>query len=152
MRNRMLELVVGLFMIGGFAALVFLALQVSGLSPKAASETYSVSARFNDVGGLSERGQVSLAGVTIGRISGIRLDPETLQAEVKMEIYKDIDTISTDSTAVIRTSGLLGEQYIDISVGGDPEYMQDGDQFYGTQSALNIEKLISTCASGGGGG
>ena len=151
MRNRMLELVVGIFMVGGFLALAFLALQVSGLSPKSAAETYTVLARFNDIGGLSVRGQVSLAGVTVGRVSDIRLDEETLQAVVEMEIYEDIDTISNDSIAVIRTAGLLGEKYIDISVGGELEYMQEGDYFYGTQSALNIEKLISSFASGGGG-
>lgn len=149
MRNRMLELVVGAFMLAGFAALIFLALQVSGLSPKAAAETYTVYAKFNDIGGLSERAQVSLAGVTIGKVSDIRLDPETLQAEVAMQIFQDIDTISADSTAVIRTAGLLGEKYIDVSVGGDPEYMDEGDYFYGTQSALNIEKLISNFAAGG---
>lgn len=150
MRNRMLELTVGLFMVGGFAALIFLALQVSGLSPRAASETYTVYAKFNDIGGLAERAQVSLAGVTIGKVTGIRLDPETLQAEVAMEIYQDIDTISADSSAVIRTAGLLGEKYIDVSVGGDPETMAEGDYFYDTQSALNIEKLISSFAAGGG--
>ena len=150
MRNRMLELVVGLFMVAGFAALIFLALQVSGLSPKSAAETYTVYARFNDIGGLAVRGQVSLAGVTIGKISAIRLDEETLQAEVEMEIFQDIDTISADSTAVIRTAGLLGEKYVDVSVGGDLEYMEEGDYFYGTQSALNIEKLIGNFASGGG--
>lgn len=151
MRNRMLELLVGVFMVAGFAALLFLALQVSGLSPRAAAETYTVYAKFNDVGGLSVRAQVSLAGVAVGRVTDVRLDTETLQAEVEMEIYEKVDTISTDSSAVIRTSGLLGEQYIDISVGGDPEYMAEGDYFYGTQSALNIEKLISQFAAGGGG-
>lgn len=150
MRNRMLELVVGVFMVAGFAALLFLALQVSGLSPRAAEKTYTVYAKFNDIGGLSSRAQVSLAGVTVGRVADVRLDTETLQAEVEMKIYQKVDTISADSTAVIRTSGLLGEQYIDISVGGDPEYMQEGDYFYGTQSALNIEKLISKFAAGGG--
>lgn len=149
MRNRTLELVVGFFMVGGFAALVFLALQVSGLSPQAAADTYKIYARFNDIGGLSVRGQVSLAGVTIGQVSAIHLDEETLQAVVEMEIYESIDTISADSTAVIRTAGLLGEKYIDVAVGGAMEFMEEGDYFYGTQSALNIEKLISNFAAGG---
>jgi len=148
MAQRTTEIIVGLFMVAGLAALIFLALQVSGLSPKAATDTYTVYANFNDTGGLTPRGRVSMAGVTVGTIDSITLDKETFQARVAMSIHSDIDNIPADSSAVIRTSGLLGEQYIDISVGGDMESLKEGDTFYSTQSAMNLERLISNFASG----
>ncbi|MDY6815836.1 MAG: outer membrane lipid asymmetry maintenance protein MlaD [Pseudomonadota bacterium] len=148
MAQRTIEIIVGLFMVAGLAALLVLALQVSGLSPKAAESTYTLYANFNDTGGLRPRGKVSMAGVTVGTIESVSLDKETFQARVKMSIYDEVDNIPADSSAVIRTSGLLGEQYIDISVGGDMESLQDGDTFYSTQSAMNLERLISNFASG----
>lgn len=148
MRQRTLEIVVGCFMLAGIGALLFLALQVSGLTPQSGEPTYKVYANFNDIGGLSVRGQVSMAGVTIGEVTDITLDRETYQARVEMSVNKSVDIIPTDSTAVIRTAGLLGEKYIDVSIGADQTYMQSGDTFYGTQSALNIERLISNFASG----
>ncbi|HTN34396.1 MAG TPA: outer membrane lipid asymmetry maintenance protein MlaD [Marinobacter sp.] len=148
MAQRTIEIIVGLFMLAGLAALLFLALQVSGLSPKAADSTYTVYANFNDSGGLTPRGRVSMAGVTVGSIDSIKLDKNTFQARVAMSIFADVDNIPADSAAVIRTSGLLGEQYIDISVGGDMESLHNGDTFYSTQSAMNIERLISNFASG----
>ncbi|BES70741.1 outer membrane lipid asymmetry maintenance protein MlaD [Marinobacter nanhaiticus D15-8W] len=148
MRQRTLEIVVGCFMLAGIGALLFLALQVSGLTPQSGEPTYKVYANFNDIGGLSVRGQVSMAGVTIGEVTDITLDRETYQARVEMAVNRSVDIIPTDSTAVIRTAGLLGEKYIDVSIGADQSYMQPGDTFYGTQSALNIERLISNFASG----
>nr|WP_275297930.1 outer membrane lipid asymmetry maintenance protein MlaD [Marinobacter sediminum] len=143
-----MEVIVGVFMVAGLAALLFLALQVSGLTPKSAEGTYTVYANFNDTGGLAPRGRVSMAGVTVGTIESISLNKETFQAKVAMAISTDIDNIPSDSSAVIRTSGLLGEQYIDISVGGEMESLADGDTFYSTQSAMNLERLISNFASG----
>lgn len=150
MKQKTTELVVGLFMIAGFAALLVLAMQVSGLSLKTNEATYTVYANFNDVSGLSVRGQVSMAGVTIGRVSRISLDPQTLQARVELEIRNSMNQIPTDSSAIIRTSGLLGEKYIDISVGADETAMRHGDTFYETQSSLNLERMISNFASGMG--
>ncbi|MGO1461309.1 MAG: outer membrane lipid asymmetry maintenance protein MlaD [Marinobacter sp.] len=148
MTQRTSEITVGLFMLAGLAALLFLALQVSGLTPKSAESTYTVYADFNDTGGITPRGRVSMAGVTIGSIESINLNTETFQARVAMSIHGDVDNIPADSAAVIRTSGLLGEQYIDISIGGDMESLEAGDTFYSTQSAMNIERLISNFASG----
>ncbi|MDX1452789.1 MAG: MlaD family protein, partial [Oleiphilaceae bacterium] len=93
-------------------------------------------------------GRVSMAGVTIGRVSNISLDKKTYSALVEMEIYSEINTLSTDSVAAIQTSGLLGDKYIAISVGADEEYLADGDTIFDTQSALNLEKLIGAFASG----
>lgn len=142
------DLTVGLFMVAGIAALLFLALQVSGLTPKAAGESYTLYANFNDAGGLTPRAKVSMAGVTIGSIRDITLDRDTFQARVAIEVSASVDNIPADSAAVIRTSGLLGEQYIDISVGGDMASLADGDSFYSTQSAMNLERLITNFASG----
>ncbi|WP_375177578.1 outer membrane lipid asymmetry maintenance protein MlaD [Marinobacter mobilis] len=148
MARRTMEITVGVFMLLGVLALVFLALQVSGLTPGGNGETYAVQARFNDAGGLTPRGRVSMAGVTIGRIRSIELDRNTFQARVTMDIDAGVDNIPTDSSAIIRTSGLLGEQYIDISVGADETLMAEGDTFYSTQSAMNLERLIGNFASG----
>ncbi|PAV25332.1 phospholipid/cholesterol/gamma-HCH transport system substrate-binding protein [Tamilnaduibacter salinus] len=148
MQQKTMEVVVGSFVLAGILALLFLALQVSGLTPRSADATYTVYANFNDIGGLSERGMVSMAGVTVGRVSAITLDPKTYQARVAMEIREDYRIIPTDSSAIIRTSGLLGEKYVDISIGADQQTMADGDTFYGTQSALNLERLISNFATG----
>jgi len=84
----------------------------------------------------------------VGSIDSISLNKETFQARVAMSIYGDVDNIPADSAAVIRTSGLLGEQYIDISIGGEMDSLAAGDTFYSTQSAMNIERLISNFASG----
>jgi len=150
MAQRKADLVVGLFMVAGLAALLFLALQVSGLAPRSSEASYTLYANFNDAGGLAPRARVSMAGVTIGSIRDITLDRETFQARVVVDIDVSIDNIPADSAAVIRTSGLLGEQYIDVSVGGDMESLSDGDTFYSTQSAMNIERMISNFASGQG--
>lgn len=148
MAQRTTEIIVGLFMIAGFAALLFLALQVSGLSLKPAGDTYTVYADFNDAGSLAPRGKVSMAGVPIGRIRDVTLNPKTFQARVAIDIDAAYSSIPADSSAVIRTSGLLGDQYIDISVGADMESLSDGDDFYETQSAMNLERLITNFASG----
>lgn len=151
MAQRTTEIMVGLFILAGGAALLVLALQVSGLTFRPGGETYTVSAYFNDAGGLAPRSRVSMAGVTVGRIRQVTLDQETFQARVIIDIDAGYDSIPADSSAIIRTSGLLGEQYIDISPGADLESLADGDTFYETQSALNIERVISNFASGQGG-
>ncbi|MDI9244936.1 outer membrane lipid asymmetry maintenance protein MlaD [Marinobacter sp. CHS3-4] len=148
MAQKTADLTVGLFMVAGVAALLFLALQVSGLTPKSSEDSYTLYAKFNDAGGLTPRAKVSMAGVTIGSIRDITLDRETFQALVAIAVDGSVDNIPADSAAVIRTSGLLGEQYIDVSVGGDMESLADGDTFYTTQSAMNLERLISNFASG----
>lgn len=148
MYNKTVELVVGLFMLAGMVALLFLALQVSGLSLDSQKDSYRVYAMFDDLGGLSVRGKVSMAGVTIGRVSSVTLEKETYSALVEMEIYAEVDGLTTDSVASIETSGLLGDKYVAIRIGGDEEVLKDGDTIFDTQSALNLEKLIGAFASG----
>lgn len=143
MRIRTMELSVGAFMIAGFFALAFLAIRVSGLSTEAAEETYKVSASFENIGGLTVRAKVTMAGVVIGRVSNIYLDKENYVAVVEMDIYKKYDNLSTDSTASILTAGVLGEKYIGILVGAEEEFLVDGDEIDDTQSAIVLEDLVS---------
>ena len=143
MRMRNVELMVGGFMVMGIVALVLMALRVSGLSMDAAGETYTIKARFENLGGQTDRAKVSLAGVTIGRVTNITLDQEWYAAVVEMEIDKSMDTLPIDTSASILTAGLLGEKYIGLSVGAEIDYMQDGDWVQDTQSAVVLEELIS---------
>lgn len=142
MRMRYVELSVGAFMVLGVIALVLMAFRVSGLSMQDRGDTYTIKARFENLGGLTERAKVSMAGVTIGRVSKIYLDTEWYAAVVEMEINKSMTTLSTDSSAAILTAGLLGEKYIGLTVGAEEEYLQDGDWVEDTQSAIVLEELI----------
>jgi phospholipid/cholesterol/gamma-HCH transport system substrate-binding protein len=150
MYSRSIEAIVGVFIIIGFAALGFLAIQVSGLSLDSQKDTYRVYAQFDDLGGLSVRGRVSVAGVTVGKVSAVTLDKKAFRALVEMEIYQSVDNLSVDTVASIQTAGLLGEKYVSLSIGGDPDTLADGDTIFDTQSALNLEKLIGAFASSRG--
>lgn len=150
MYSRSIEAIVGVFIILGGIALAFLAMQVSGLTMDARQETYKVYAQFDDLGGLSVRGRVSVAGVTVGKVSAITLDTKAYRALVEMEIYESVDSLTLDTVASIQTAGLLGEKYIALSIGGDPDVLADGDTIFDTQSALNLEKLIGAFASSRG--
>lgn len=143
MRIRTIELSVGAFMVAGFAALVFLAIKVSGLSVDSAEETYRIKASFENIGGLTVRAKVTMAGVVIGKVSNIYLDKDEYAAVVEMDIFKHVDNISVDSTAAILTAGILGEKYIGIMVGAEEEYLADGDEIWDTQSALVLEDLVA---------
>ena len=143
MQLRSVEIAVGLFMMLGVAAIAFLAIQVSGLSLNSAGrDTYQLSAHFNNVSGLTPRAKVSVAGVAVGHVTSIHLDPLSVRAVVEMAIDNDVNYLTTDSIAAIKTAGVLGEQYVSISVGGDPEVLQPGDRIENTQSSLVLEDLI----------
>jgi len=148
MYPRYVELFVGLFLVLAIGVLAVLAIQVSGLSLNSADKTYKIYAEFDDIGGLTVRAKVALAGVTIGRVSKISLDKKTYTALVEMKIDKNVNNLTTDSNASIQTAGLLGEKFISISVGAAKSYLQNGDTIFDTQSALNLEKLISNFATG----
>lgn len=142
MKTRFIEMSVGAFMVLGVVALVMMALRVSGLSGNSFAETYVVRAHFENLGGLTERAKVSMAGVNIGRVKQIYLDKERYSAVVEMEIHKNVDNLSLDSTAAIMTAGILGEKYIAITVGAEDEYLQNNDWIDDTQSAVILEELI----------
>ena len=142
MRMKSSELLVGAFLLAAFLALAFLAMQVSGLSAEMSKPSYRVHSMFQNVGGLTVRAKVTMAGVNIGRVEAIALDPATQLARVDMSIDRDISDISTDTVAAILTAGLLGEKYIGISVGGEDAVLKDGSTIHDTQSALVLEDLI----------
>ncbi|WP_221797579.1 outer membrane lipid asymmetry maintenance protein MlaD [Oceanobacter mangrovi] len=142
MHKRTVEFTVGAFMVMGIVALVLMAFRVSGLSMSDTGDTYTLKAHFENLGGLNERAKVSMAGVTIGRVTKIYLDPEWYSAVVEMEINKSMSTLSKDTSAAILTAGLLGEKYIGLTVGAEEEHLKDGDWIEDTQSALVLEELI----------
>ncbi len=138
-----LEIGTGLFVLLGIGALFFLAIKTTNMNSLGGGETYTVTADFNNVGGLKQGASVSLAGVGIGRVASIKLDPKSLEAVVTMKIEKRYDEIPTDSSASIQTRGLLGDQYIGISPGGSLKSLKNGDRIHFTQSAIVLENLIS---------
>ncbi|TDO99891.1 outer membrane lipid asymmetry maintenance protein MlaD [Marinomonas balearica] len=142
MRNKHTELLVGIFIVLGIAAFGYLAIQVSGLAFSDKKDTYTVVARFDDIGGLTERAKVTIAGVTVGEVESITFDKEYFMGLVSMSIHSDIDNISTDSSIAILTSGLLGEKYLGITIGAEDDVLKNGDEIFDTQSALVLENLI----------
>lgn len=145
--NRLLEITVGLFIIAGIAALTLMAFQVSGLSMNNSRPTYQLTASFDNVSDLHERAKVSISGVVVGRVSQIELDTLTYRAVATMDIFQDVGNIPDDSIAVIQTSGLLGDKFISISLGGSLDELSDGGHIEDTQSALILEDMISRAFS-----
>jgi len=141
-QTRAVELGTGLFALLGVGALFFLTTQTTGGDDFRASEVYTVKARFQNVGSLKARAPVSMAGVTIGRVTQIRFDPELLDAEVTMVIDSRYRQIPDDSDASILTAGLLGSQYIGLQPGGSDIYLEDGSEILFSQSAIVLENLI----------
>ena len=142
MNTRKAEISVGLFLIIGIAALAMLALKVSNISEAGSSETYQVIAKFDNIGSLKVRSPVRMGGVLVGRVSNIHLDSEYLSPVVTLSIFKLYNNLPSETSAAILTAGLLGEQYLSLSPGGDEEFLTDGDEVEDTQSALVIEELI----------
>ena len=132
---------VGLFVMLGLAALVFLALQTANLLALNWQSTYRVTARFDNIGGLKPKAAVKSAGVVVGRVASIGFDDQRYQAAIAL----DMDTryrFPSDSSLKILTAGLLGEQYVGLDAGGDEKMLKAGDVFAKTQSAVVLEKLI----------
>ena len=142
MSRKLLDLWVGFFVIFGFAAVLFLALRVGNLSAANFAETYALTAKFDNIGGLKVRGPVKSAGVVVGRVTEIRFDPEAYEAVVTMTVDSRF-RFPKDTFASILTAGLLGEQYIGLDAGGDEKMLKPGDVLAKTQSAVVLEKLIS---------
>jgi phospholipid/cholesterol/gamma-HCH transport system substrate-binding protein len=142
MGKKGMETLVGLFVLLGIAGLVFLALKAANLASFGGGETYGVTARFDNIGGLKPRAPVRSAGVTVGRIASIQLDSKTYQGVVRLEIDKNV-VFPKDSSARILTAGLLGDQYIGIEPGAEEKNLAAGDTITQTQSAVVLESLIS---------
>jgi phospholipid/cholesterol/gamma-HCH transport system substrate-binding protein len=141
MAKKSIETLVGLFVLLGIAALVFLALKAANLASFSSGETYTLQARFDNIGGLKPRAPVRSAGVVVGRVTKITLDLKTYQGLVTMEMSKGFE-FPKDSSAKILTAGLLGDQYIGIDPGSDDKTFVAGDVVKQTQSAIVLENLI----------
>jgi phospholipid/cholesterol/gamma-HCH transport system substrate-binding protein len=143
--NRTLEIGTGLFVLLGFAALLFLTTQLpaSGLKFGRAKLGYHVTAEFDNIGDLKVGSPVAMAGVRIGEVAGIRYDPKEYKAVVSLRIDPQYNQIPEDSFASIQTTGLLGGKYIGISPGGLDSYLKDGSRIEQTQSAIVLESLIN---------
>jgi len=137
-----MELWVGVFVAAGLLALGMLAFKVGNLSSADVGDGYVVRARFDNIGGLKVRSPVTLAGVRIGRVQAITVDRDSYRAVVEMKLAGSYTNLPTDTSAVIQTQGVLGEQYIALEPGADEAYLKEGDEIILTQSALVLENLI----------
>ena len=140
--TRTQDTLVGLFVAAGIDALFFLSLQVSNIRSFMPADTYVITARFSNSGGLKVKSPVSVAGVRIGRVSNIYIDKETYESVVEMSIESKYDTLPDDTSATIYTAGLLGEQYINLDPGGSFDYLKNGGRIEITQSAIVLEEVI----------
>ncbi len=142
MQARSMELTVGLFVMAGLLALAMLALKVGNIHALNLGGTYAVTADFNDVGSLKPKAPVTVAGVRVGHVARITINPQTYQAVVTLDLLKKY-RFPRDSSASIETAGLLGEQYVSLSPGGSRRYLKNGSKIRITQSAIILEKIIS---------
>jgi phospholipid/cholesterol/gamma-HCH transport system substrate-binding protein len=156
--NRTLELGTGLFVLLGFVALFFLATQLpsSGLKLSSEKRGFHVTADFDNIGDLKVGSPVTMAGVSVGEVESIRLDPKTYQAVVGLRLYPKYNEIPDDSFASIQTQGLLGGKYVGLSPGGSETFLKEGTHIDQTQSAIVLEtlvnKLFASFANKAGGG
>lgn len=142
MQRKSFDIWVGLFVLLGVIALMFLALKAGNMSSFSFEKTYTVSSRFDNIGGLKPRAPVKSAGVVVGRVGDITFDDHDYRALVTLQLQERYK-FPKDSSAKILTSGLLGEQYVGIEPGGDEANLAAGDQIKMTQSAIVLENLIS---------
>jgi phospholipid/cholesterol/gamma-HCH transport system substrate-binding protein len=148
MQSKALELLVGLFFTLGVTAVFILTFRVASLDAGSASDSFAVTADFENIGGLKAGSAVTMAGVRIGRVRSIEINPATFEAKVTMRIGNAYGNIPKDSSASIFTAGLLGEQYIGLVPGGEEATLVDGDTIKFTQSALVLENLIGQFVAG----
>jgi len=141
MNRATIDLWVGLFVTIGIGALIFLSLKVGNLLATPTTTGYRLEGRFDNVAGLKPRAPVKSAGVVVGRVESIRLDPMTYEAVVTMRVNEEYK-FSRDTIASVLTSGLLGEVYVGLDAGGDPQTLANGGVITKTQSALVLEKMI----------
>lgn len=142
MKKSRHDMWVGLFVLIGALALLFLALKSANLLQLSFQDNYRVVARFDNIGGLKPKAAVKSAGVVVGRVGAITFDDKSFQASVVLELESRY-AFPKDSSLKILTSGLLGEQYVGIEAGGDPKNLAAGDVITQTQSAVVLESLIS---------
>ncbi|MDE3010677.1 MAG: outer membrane lipid asymmetry maintenance protein MlaD [Pseudomonadota bacterium] len=141
MNRATLNLWVGIFVVAGFVAILFLTFKVGSISGANLGDSYKVTAHFDNIGGLKVKAPVKSSGVLVGRVSAIRFDTKKYDALVTMQLDRRIP-FSTDTTASVLTSGILGEQYVGLDTGGESDNLKEGSEITHTQGALVLEKLI----------
>jgi phospholipid/cholesterol/gamma-HCH transport system substrate-binding protein len=142
MHRKSVDVWVGLFVLLGVAALLFLALKAGNMSTLSFGKTYSVTGKFDNIGGLKPQAPVKSAGVVVGRVGAIKFDDKSYQALVTLDLETGYQ-FPKDSSLKILTAGLLGEQYIGIVAGGDTNNLANGDRISSTSSATVLEDLIN---------
>lgn len=147
MKRANLDLVVGLFVLAGFLAFVYLSVQLGEFSPFSLKKQYQIQAEFGNISGLKRGAPVEIAGVGVGRVAGIGLS-DRQRASVQIYIDQEVE-LSEDSIASVKTQGIIGEKYISISPGGSDLLLADGDWLMETESALDLEELVSKYIFGG---
>lgn len=150
--NYKVEIASGIFLLLGIAALVWLAVRATDYGREIGDDTYAISARFSNIGDLSNRAPVKIGGVTVGIVDRVELDPVTFEAVVYMNIASRFNEIPVDTSASVLTSGVLGDRYIGLEPGGAPDYLVGGDELFVTQSALVLEQIIGKYLFSGGTG
>ncbi len=146
MNSPKIQFIVGLFVIAGLAAVIYLSIRIGGVN-LIRGETYSLSARFTNASGLHTGSNVTLAGVRIGQVTRITLDPEDMVAMVEFRIPADLK-LDDDTIAAIRSSGIIGEKFITLQPGGSGMYLEPGDVIIDTSSSIDLEDLIARFAFG----
>ncbi|MCG6930349.1 MAG: outer membrane lipid asymmetry maintenance protein MlaD [Desulfofustis sp.] len=146
MRNRFTEFIVGLFVVAGFAGIVYLALNLGEVPLLSRTSTYSVDAEFDNVSGVKKGAPVQVAGVVVGEVSAIKLNEDNL-AQLTLRVDNQLK-IPQDSIVSVKSQGIIGDKYIQISLGGDLEVFKADDLILETESAVDIESLISKFAFG----
>jgi phospholipid/cholesterol/gamma-HCH transport system substrate-binding protein len=141
MRKLNLEIAVGLFMVAGFLCFAWLSVRLGDIN-LFGPPTYMVTASFGSVSGLKPGAVVEIAGVRVGKVAAIHLDPKKYEATVELDIERGVD-LQQDSIASIRTAGIIGDRYVDISPGGADKLIGPGGRIVETESAINLEELVS---------
>jgi phospholipid/cholesterol/gamma-HCH transport system substrate-binding protein len=141
MKKMNLEMIVGLFLLAGFASFSFIAIKMGDIR-LFMQDSYPVMAKFVSISGLKEGAIVELAGVKVGKVSRIELDGGDYEAVVHMDIGKNVH-LSDDSIASIRTAGIIGDRFVNLTPGGSDDYLGPGDEITETESAINLEELVS---------
>jgi phospholipid/cholesterol/gamma-HCH transport system substrate-binding protein len=141
MKRLNVELIVGLFLILGLVCFFYLAIKMGNIGIFE-DDTYSLTARFTSTSGLKEGAFVELAGVQIGKVTRIEVDPKDYLSVVQFSIPDDIK-LQDDSIISVRTAGIIGDKFLKLSPGGSEEYLKPGDEIYETESSINLEELVS---------
>lgn len=145
MKNS-LDFIVGLFMIAGFVAFGYLALQLGEVSLFSSAKNYTITAQFDNIAGVKKGASVQVAGVVVGQVSKIWLDEDGV-ANIALQLNKDVE-LAIDSMASVKSQGLIGDKFIALSLGGDDELFKEGGVLTDTESSVDIESLISKFAFG----